>query len=529
MSLKLKIFQMNSFKLLYPLLLTVFLAGGVYIGTKITPGFDNNSGAKSYNKIRDIIEVLDKNYVDTLNADELFESTINELLHKLDPHSSYIPKEDLNAATERVQGVFGGIGVRFFLLRDTISVTNVVANSPSMKAGLLAGDQIIKIENKTIAGKKMSTDEIMKKLKGPQKSVVNLTILRNGKMMDKKIIRDLIPYYSISATYLLDNAVGYIRIDEFSKTTAEEFETSLLKLKALGMKKLVIDVRNNGGGVLQSAVKIVDEFLPKGKLILTTKGKNFPKEEIFATNYGNLENMPVVVIINENSASASEILAGALQDHDRATVIGRRSFGKGLVQQDIPLNDGSNLRLVVARYYTPTGRSIQRPYSDNYEDYMKEYYDRYESGELYKVDSTKFADSLKFYTKKGKVVYGGGGIFPDVFVPFDSTLNSWYITELYYKSVFQSFAFDYVKDKRTKWQSMYEFKRTFQVTDQLVQQFNAFIDKNYSIVRDPKQNMKRLKEILKAEIARQLWEENAYYYMNYEQDKEVLKALEILK
>lgn len=525
---KLKIFRMNKLKILYPFLLTVFLAGGIYIGYRISPGFENTKGAHNYNKIRDIIEILDKNYVDTLNADELFESTIEELLHKLDPHSAYIPKEDLLASKERMEGVFGGIGVRFFLLRDTISITNVVQGSPSMKAGLLAGDQIIKIEGKPVAGQKLSNDEIMKRLKGQPNTIVNVTILRNGKQIAKKIIRNLIPYHSVSASYMLENGIGYVKIDEFSRTTADEFKDAVAHLQALGMKKIVLDLRNNGGGVLESAVRIVDEFLPNRKLIVTTKGKNFPKDETFSTSFGELENTPVVVIINESSASASEIVAGALQDQDRAVIVGRRSFGKGLVQQDIPLNDGSNLRLVVARYYTPTGRCIQKPYSEKYEDYMKEYYDRYESGELYSMDSVKIADSLKYYTPKGKVVYGGGGIYPDVFIPLDSMANSWFVAEIYYKGVFQAFAFDYVRNKRTKWSSMYEYKRNFIVSDQLINEFYSYLDKNYNIVRDPKQDVKRLKEILKAEIARQLWEENAYYYMNYELDKEVKKSIEIL-
>ncbi len=523
---------MNKFKFLYPFLLTLFLAGGILIGLRIAPGYVGNVSTGSYNKIRDIIQILDKKYVDTVDADKLFESTIQELLRKLDPHSSYISKEDLLAAQERVDGVFGGIGVRFFMLRDTVSITNIIENSPSMIAGLKAGDRIIKVKDKTIAGKNLPNEEIMRLLKGAPNTIVNVTILRDGALIKKDIKRGLIPYNSVAAYYMVNDYVGYIKIDAFSKTTADEFREAAKALEAAGMKKLVLDLRSNGGGVLESAVRIVDEFLPDGKLIVTTKGKNFPKEDIYATNYGHLDKMPVVVLINEGSASASEIVAGALQDQDRATIVGRRSFGKGLVQQDIPLSDGSDLRLVVARYYTPSGRCIQKPYSGNYEDYMHEYYDRYDDGEVYSADSVKIADSLKYYTPKGKIVYGGGGIYPDVFVPLDSTKNTWYIAELYYKGVFQAFSFDFVKDKRTKWKNMYDYNKSFVVTDQIINQFNTYITNNYDIVQDVvignKQNSNRLKEILKAEIARQLWEEKAYYYMSIKTDKEVMKSIEIL-
>jgi carboxyl-terminal processing protease len=517
-------------KALYLFLLTLFLAIGILIGRKLTPSYLNlnSTGTDNYNKIRDIIQVLDEKYVDTVNANKLFEQTINDLLHKLDPHSAYISKEDLQASVDRVEGVFGGIGVRFFMLRDTVSITNVIKNSPSERAGLVAGDQIIKVEGKLVSGVKMVNDSIMKRLKGQPNTPVNVTLLRNGQLLNKKIIRGLIPYNSIAASYMLEKGIGYVKIDEFSKTTGDDFIAAVNKLQKIGLKKVIIDLRSNGGGVLQSAIQIVDAFLPKGKLILTTKGKNFPEEKIYSTGKGTLQNVSVAIILNESSASASEIVAGALQDQDRAIIIGRRSFGKGLVQQDIPLRDGSDLRLVVARYYTPSGRCIQKPYSGNYEDYMKEYYDRYEDGEVYHGDTAKVADSLIFHTAKGRKVYGGGGIYPDVFVPLDSTKNSWYVAELYYKGVFQSFAFDYVRGKRSEWKTMYDFKTHFNVSDQLVQQFMLYVAKNFDVVKDKEKSTKRIKEILKAEIARQLWEEQGYYYVNYQEDKEIMKGIQLL-
>ncbi len=519
---------MNNSKIFYPFLLTVFLAVGILLGRKMNPEFAGVSSTGNYNKIRDIIDILDARYVDTVDANKLFEATIQELLHKLDPHSSYISKEDLKAAQERVDGVFGGIGVRFFMLRDTVSVTNVIANAPAMKAGIKAGDKFLKVGDKPISGKKMANDEIMKLLKGKPNSDVVVEVLRDGKTFEANITRGFIPYSSVAAFYMLEQGIGYVKIDEFSRTTADEFRKATQHLQTQGMKKLVLDLRGNGGGVLESAILIAEEFLPKGKLIVSTKGKNFPKEDIFSKRNGTLMNVPLTIILNENSASASEVVAGALQDHDRATIVGRRSFGKGLVQQDIQLRDGSDLRLVVARYYTPTGRCIQKPYSGNYEDYMHEFYNRYEGGEVFNKDSIKVADSLKFKTPKGKIVYGGGGIYPDVFIPLDSTLNSWYITELYYKGVFQAFSFDFVKGKRSLWKNMYDFKKSFVVTDDVYKQFSAYIARNYDIVADNTPNPKRIKEILKAEIARQLWEEVGYFYMNYQLDKEVMKSVQLL-
>lgn len=524
---------MKPIKALYPLLLTIFMAFGVLLGYKIAPKFSDNHPSSNYNKIRDIIDIIDRDYVDTVNAQKLFDSTIQEMLHKLDPHSSYISREDLEKSKEMVNGVFGGIGVRFFLLRDTINVTNVIANSPSSKVGIKAGDKIIKVEKENIAGVQINTDEIMSKLKGHPGTVVNVTILRDGKQLQKQITRGVIPINSVSVYFMLDKNIGYIKIDEFTKATSDEFRRAARELSNAGMKKMIIDLRDNGGGVLESALRIADEFLPKGKLILTTKGKNYPKQEMFATATGDYEKMPVAILINESSASASEVVSGALQDQDRAIIIGRRSFGKGLVQQDIPLNDGSDLRLVVARYYTPTGRSIQKPYSDNYKDYMSEYYERYESGELYNKDSIKIADSLKYYTPKGKIVYGGGGIYPDVFVPLDSTRNTIYIADLFYKGAFQAFSYEYVTDKRNRWTSMYDYKEHFIVTDDVIQQFNKYIENNYPIVsiQNPlsDKNKQRIKEVLKAEIARQIWEEKAYFFMNYRLDNAVMEAIKNLK
>lgn len=528
--------QNSNLRIWTPILIGVALALGVFFGRKMaSPNFANLGGRASYGnassqKIQDILDIIDQNYVDSVNREDLLEKTISDMLHTLDPHSNYISAKDLERMNEQIKGEFSGIGVRFFIIRDTICVTNVIEQSPSQRAGVLAGDKIIAVDGKAVAGVKISNDSVMTKLKGPANTTVNVTILRDGKQIKTSIVRGQIPIHSVIAAIMLNKEVGFIKIDQFSVTTAEEFKKAAKQLKAQGMTKLVLDLRNNAGGVMQSATKLVDEFLAANKVIVSTKGQN-SKERIYkSTSVGMMEDMPVVVLINENSASASEIVAGALQDNDRATIVGRRSFGKGLVQEDITLRDNSSLRLTVARYYTPTGRSIQKPYNGNMEDYYHESSDRYDKGELYAPDSTLFVDSLKFTTPKGKVVYGGGGIMPDVFVPLDTTGSSWLLTQLRYTMTFQAYAFDYANGKYKKWKNPSEYNATFQVTDALVADFIKFSEKEFKVrsnAQDLKTSKDLIKLLLKAEIARQIWTENGFYTVMSTADKEVLKALKL--
>jgi carboxyl-terminal processing protease len=522
----------NSKYFLIPLGFAVFLSAGLWIGFHLSPGRENlSTGQQKYGKMRDIIEILDKKYVDPLNADKLFEKTISNMLHKLDPHSSYISAAELQSANEQIEGHFGGVGVRFSIIRDTICITHVINGSPSQRAGLLAGDRIIQVGGKSIASKKIKNEDVMKMLKGPEETPVNVVVYRNKKKLPKTIIRGSIPIESIVCATMLNKNTGYIKLDQFSVESAREFNRAALKLKAAGMTKLIFDLRNNGGGVLQVATQIVDEFLKDGAVIVTTKGLHTKKEIYTASLRGNLERTEVVVLINENSASASEIVAGALQDNDRATIMGRRSFGKGLVQEDIGLKDGSNLRLVVARYYTPTGRCIQKPYTDDYEEYYKDQMNRYENGELYAIDSTLLVDSLRFETPKGKVVYGGGGILPDVFIPLDTTGSSWYFTALRYSPAFQNFAFDFVSDKRNQWKNPIEFKNKFNVSEQLLDQFLTYAEKVEKIKKSKSElalSKNLIKQTLKAEIARQIWTEQGYFTVTCDYDKEVQKALKYL-
>ena len=527
----------KKFNYLIPLLFAVFLAIGLLLGNFFTKrmifgGMADTDGGQKYQKLQDIIEILDNRYVDTLNGEKLFEETIGDMLHKLDPHSNYIPARELKSMTESIEGKFGGIGVRFFVIRDTICVTYVIPDSPSERAGLKAGDKIVKIEGKVVANKKINNEKIMSMLKGQENTSVKVQLFRNGKFLNKQIIRGSIPISSIVCANMITPTTGYIKIEQFSVGTADEFSMAAAQLKAKGMKKMILDLRNNGGGVLRSATDIVDEFLAGNLPIVKTKGEHSGSFTYKSTDGGKLESTKIAVLINANSASASEIVAGALQDNDRGTIIGRRSFGKVLVQEDMRLRDGSNLRLTIARYYTPTGRCIQKPYNGSMEEYYQDQMDRYDNGELYKPDTTLFVDSLKFKTPKGKIVYGGGGIMPDIFVPFDSSGMSLYFTELRYSPTFQSFAFDFISDKRSKWNSPEEFNKSFIVNDDLLSKFVKYAEKNDKVIFNAdefKRSKKLIAQTLKGEIARQLWVEQGYFTIMNSFDPEVQKALKVLK
>ena len=410
----------SRFSIVLPLIISLSICAGFLICYVVMGDvFDAQKKSPGVQKLEDVLNLLDSKYVDPINRDAVFEETISEMLHKLDPHSNYIPAKDMALMSESLEGNFSGIGVRFFKLRDTISITHVLSDSPSERAGLKDGDQIVRIDGKNAAGVQMSTDTIMSLLKGKSGSSVNVQINRYGKLLSKKIIRGRIPIKSINTYYMIDDETGYIKIDQFSIPTAYEFRQASAKLLSQGMKKLILDLRNNGGGVLDGATQIADEFLKDGLSIVKTQGRKIGTKNYTSTNRGSLKQTELVVLINSRSASASEIVAGAIQDNDRGLIVGRRSFGKGLVQEDQKLRDGSSLRITVARYYTPSGRCIQRPYSDGMEDYYNDPTRTEES--MFKIDSSIFIDSLKYKTIGGRTVYGGGGISPDIFVPLDTT------------------------------------------------------------------------------------------------------------
>jgi carboxyl-terminal processing protease len=526
-------FNQENKRYLLPILFASTLVLGLIIGSNLT-GAQNHGllvNNEQVQKISDILQLLDARYVDKIDKDKIFEETISGMLHKLDPHSNYLSKKEMESVSESIEGKFGGIGIRFQIIRDTVCVTNVLDGSPSQAAGIKAGDRIIKINNKPFTGKNTSNDKVLSNLKGKVGTTVSVTILRNKKQYPFTIVRGEIPLKTVFGIYMIDKETGYIGIDQFSIPTADEFRQAALKLKALGMKKLILDLRNNGGGVLQASTMIADEFLSKGLVMLKTKGRKEKEKTYYATAGGVLENVSAVVLVNAYSASASEILAGALQDNDRAYIVGRRTFGKGLVQEDIPLRDGSNVRITVARYYTPSGRCIQKPYNGNYEEYLKDE-SRMEKGEWYHLDSSLYVDSLKFKTKGGRTVYGGGGITPDVFVPYDTTESSFYLTELIMSGVFQSFAFDFVSNKRNSWSGAKDFCERFVVNDNILQRFVAYAKNSYN-VKENNIDFKRSKGYiinnLKAEIARQLYSEEGYYRVANTKDIELKRAMEQLR
>ena len=488
-------------------------------------------------KLATAMQIIHYAYVDTVNEPKLVENAIIQTLKELDPHSYYISKDDLDAADEPLRGSFEGIGVSFQIYKDTILVIAPVVGGPSEKIGILAGDKIILIDGKKAYGDKIDNQFVFDHLKGPKGSKVEISILRKGKkeLMDFTIIRDKIPMNSIDATFMVNNEIGYIKLSRFAQTSYDEFKESLAALKAQGMKKLIFDLRGNSGGIMQAAIEMSDEFLKDGKLIVFTEGINSPIEKYKATARGGFENEDVVVMIDEGSASSSEIVAGAIQDWDRGLIIGRRSYGKGLVQQTFRLPDGSVIRLTTARYYTPTGRSIQRPYNNGLEDYYLDIYNRLKNGEFVHPDSIHFPDSLKYFTPGKRVVYGGGGIMPDVFIPWDSTSYSDYYSDLIRNAVFNDFALKYTDENRpqlvAKYKNMNAFAKDFEVDKKILDEFIKLgVTKGVKLdEKGLKISEKIITHVIKGLIGRNLWSMDAYFKVMTEIDDGFLKAVEILQ
>lgn len=476
-------------------------------------------------------------YLDTVNTPRLTEQAIISMLKELDPHSSYLSKKEVDAANEPLEGSFEGIGVTFQLFNDTILIVSPVPGGPSEKLGIQAGDKIIRINGEEAFGPKVNNNFVMERLRGKRGTTVTVSILRQGRkdLIDYTITRDKIPINSIDATFMLPGKTGFIKLNRFSKTSMEEFKASMEQLRQQGMENLILDLRYNSGGFLNTAVELSDEFLPAGSLVVYTEGRNSPRQDFFATGSGSFEKGKLVVLINEASASASEIVSGAIQDSDRGLVIGRRSFGKGLVQRPFQLPDGSVIRLTTARYHTPTGRSIQRPYNDGTENYFRDMQERVRRGEHMHADSIHFPDSLKYYTRAGRLVYGGGGIMPDIFVPFDSTQYTDYYSNLIRKGVFNRFTLEYANKERNKIKKNYprfeQFKTGFQVTDNIMNDFMAMA-RNEKVEWNEAQfklSESLIRQQIKALIARNIWDMNAYWEITSETDETVLKALEVLR
>ncbi len=519
-------FKQKSF---YPIFLTFAIILGIYIGSnfnfqqKTFSFFSNNSDDA---KIKRLLGFIKNNYVDEVDIDSLLDLTITQMLTNLDPHSVYISKKEMQQNIESLQGNFVGIGVQFMMYQDTVTVIKAIEGGPSEKLGIKAGDRILVANKDTLYGKKLNSDLIMSTLKGVPNSTVDVVIYRKStkEKLNITIKRGNVDIKSVPVGYMLSKDMGYIKIDRFSLTTYHEFKKELTKLQKQGMTALILDVRGNPGGFMDMASQIVDEMLAEKKLIVYTKNKGGKVEKSFSTNKGSFENGELYVLIDENSASASEIIAGALQDNDRGTIIGRRSFGKGLVQEEMPLGDGSSVRLTTARYYTPTGRSIQKPYAtQTNSDYYHDFENRVSNGELLSKDSIKVVDSLKYTTPKGKIVYGGGGIIPDVFVPIDTTafISNYYLVGL------NDFAFQYVDNNRAKLNKL-TFKQFITSFDADNAVLNTYI-RGMSQFHLKERQKKFIKLYLNAVIARYLYDDLGFYTIINNEDLMIKKAQSIHK
>lgn len=466
-----------------PLLMALCVVIGIVIGSFYANHFGGNRLTvinNGSNRLNNLLRIIDDQYVDKVNIDSLVDKAIPTILSELDPHSVYISANDVQAATDDLKGSFSGIGVEFTIRQDTIHVQNVIKNGPADKAGVLAGDKIVMVDGKHFVGKQVTTDEAMHRLKGPKGSKVTIGVLRFGhaKPLSFTITRAEIPTKTVTACYMLDDNTGYIKIKNFGEKTYPEMLIALANLQQQGFENLVIDLRDNTGGLLQSAVQIANEFLPAKRLIVYTQGLHSPRQNYPSDGHGAYQQMPLTVLINEGTASAAEIFAGAMQDNDRATIIGRRSFGKGLVQQQIPFPDGSMIRLTIARYYTPSGRCIQKPYVDGEDpEYAQDLIERYQHGEYFSRDSIKHTGPA-YHTSIGRVVYGGGGITPDIFVPEDTTDMTSYYKEAAMSGLILQFAFTYTDNNRQK---MKDFKEMLQLANYLkkqntVEQFATYAD-----------------------------------------------------
>ena len=504
--------------MLLPLLLSLAVVAGIIIGISL-PGRRTGSqqlGFRAKNdKISTILNIIESDYVDSVNRNDLIDAAIPAILKKLDPHSVYIPARELAHANEPLQGNFDGIGISFNLLTDTILIISTISGGPSEKLGLLPGDKIIYVNDSLVAGRQLSEDKVMGLLKGPRGTVVHVKVMRKGfpDLIPFEITRDKIPINSVDVGYMINGNTGFIRISNFALNTYEEFMKALADLKSQGMTRLILDLRQNSGGVMEAAIKIANEFLKEGQMIVYTKGRTRPRDEARATGKGEFETGQLVILIDEYTASASEILAGAIQDNDRGTIIGRRSFGKGLVQEPIPLADGSGMRLTIARYYTPTGRSIQKPYNNGFDAYYEDLNTRIQKGELEAPDSIHFADSLKFTTPGGRVVYGGGGIMPDKFVPLDTTeISRYYMVS---RPLIYRFALRYTennRDKLNKFPGAKEMEKYLDKQD-LLNQFIDFASRN-GVKRDPaglKLSGNFIFVQLKAYIARNILDNKGFF------------------
>lgn len=527
----------NSLKqIVLPVVLALVLIVGFFIGKIWTPGHPQASGSRLFiypqtNKIEALLNLIQDEYVDTIDKNDLIEKIIPEILKNLDPHTVYIPAQDLKTANQELEGNFGGIGVQFSMQNDTVMVISVVSGGPSEKLGIIPGDRIITVNDSTIAGVNMNSDNVVGMLRGEMGTKVNVGILRRDRpeLINFEITRGSIPVYSVDVSYMITDSIGYIKVSRFARNTYQEFLTAMARLKAHNCQNVIIDLRGNSGGYLDVAISMSNEFLGKGDLIVYTEGKSSPRQNVYANGAGSCQNVGVTVLIDEFSASASEILAGAIQDNDRGLVVGRRSFGKGLVQQQIPLPDGSAIRLTVARYYTPSGRCIQKPYENGVEDYHRDILARFEHGEFFERDSILLDESLRYQTRGGREVYGGGGVMPDVFVPRDTSALTDYFFALRDRGLIYRFALQYTDDNRLqlqRFETVTALKKHLDsqtITEQLIRfatrQGVPFNEAQY------RRSLQQINVEVKAYIARNILDNDGFYPVFHEVDEMVKTAI----
>lgn len=519
-----------------PLIFSMVMIAGMFFGFNLHKQTGSNKGFFAVNKRNSLEEAMDLiklRYVDSVHLDTLEEGAIQQMMSGLDPHSVYIPASALKEVNEDIAGNFEGIGVEFNIFYDTVHVLYVLPGGPSDNAGLKVADRILAVNNESIVGKTMTTDRVKKLIRGPGSTKVNLTILRNNQKMDIAVTRGTIPVPSLDAAYMMDKGTGYVKLNKFSENTYAEFMQAMENLQKLGLKKLILDLRGNGGGLMNEAVQIADEFLDDNKLIVYTEGANTEKHEYRARRPGIFETGKLVVLVDELSASASEILSGALQDWDRATIVGRRTFGKGLVQEQYELSDGSALRLTVARYYTPVGRSIQRPYDKGKKVYMEELWQRYHDGELLNADSNKINKGQIYRTFiEKRPVYGAGGIMPDKFVPIDTNGIQKDVTQLYLETTFNNFVYNYYVRNLSlfnQYRSATDFAQRFSGINEAWNQLVDYALKDTIYLKNiPSQDQDGIKQRLKAYLARYKWRNEGFYEVLNLDDAAIKKALEVV-
>ena len=528
----------NKTNRLMPLFMAICVVVGILIGTFYANHFSGNRLNiinTSGNKLNNLLHIIDDQYVDTVNMNDLVEKAMPQILSELDPHSVYISSKDVQSANDDLSSSFSGVGIEFTIRQDTIHVQNVISNGPAEKAGVIAGDKIVSIDDKLFVGKIVTTTESMRRLKGPKDTKVKLGLLgyKAKKVRYVTVTRGEIPQKSISATYMLDSKTGYIKIKKFAENTYPELLISLAQLSQNNLQNLVIDLRGNLGGYMASAVQIANEFLPKNRLIVYMEGRRSPRQDFMSDGKGSYQHIPLIILIDEASASSSEIVSGAIQDNDRGTIIGRRSFGKGLVQKPLSFRDGSMIRLTTARYYTPSGRCIQKPYSSGADkDYEEDLLNRYQSGEYFSQDSIKHSGK-KYHTKNGRIVYGGGGITPDIFVPEDTLGITSYYKEAAISGLILQFAFEYTDENRAKLTELGNYNAiTKHLTKQnIVDKFATYADKNGLKRRNLmiKKSHKLLERYIVSRIVYNILDENAWTQYLNQDDPTVSKAMDIFR